>query len=566
MTWLVNDPALFVDEALSGIAAARPEKVAAVWGGLVRSTETSPGQVAVVMGGGSGHFPAFAGWVGPGFGSGAACGNVFASPSESQIYSVARASDSGGGVLFVPINYAGDILHFTRALERLRSEGVDARMVVISDDIASAPSESRAQRRGIAGSFIALKMIGAAAERGGSLDEVEDVAVRANDAIRSFGIAFSGCTLPGAAQPLFTVPEGKMALGLGIHGERGISEVDRMPANGVADLLLDGLFDERKPESGRAVAVLVNGLGGITQDELHVVFGRVKARLESEGMRVIEPVIDSQVTSFDMAGVSLSLAYLEDGLEALWLAPADTISFSRGTIAGRAQRSVVDSTDVSIEIPWASAVSRHVSALVVHALRGICDLLSAEAERLGAIDAVAGDGDHGIGMERGSAAAVEAASNAASRGAGAGTTLRLAGQAWSDRGGGTSGALWGRGLVAVAAIFGDDSPITDELLVGGMDAFGEAVRSAGAVAGDKTMVDAMLPFEEAVHKGYAEKLPAREVWSSAAAASSVASEHTSEMVARLGRSRLHGERSLGTPDAGAVSFALIVSFLAESLG
>ncbi len=566
MTWLVNDPGTFVDEALSGIAAAHPERVVAVRGGLVRSTETAPGQVAVVMGGGSGHFPAFAGWVGSGFGSGAACGNAFASPAESQVYSVAKTAHDGGGVLFVPINYTGDILHFTGALEQLRSEGVDARMVVITDDIASAPKESKEQRRGIAGSFIALKIIGAAAEQGRSLDEVEDIAVRANEATRSFGVAFSGCTLPGAAHPLFTVPEGKMAVGLGIHGEPGISEIDLGSADDVADLLVNGLFDERGPESGRAVAVLVNGLGGITQDELHVVFGRVKARLESEGMRPVEPVVGNQVTSFDMAGVSLSLTYLDDELEALWVAPADTISFSRGSAAPHEQRSVIVNTDVGAEIPTSSASSRRAAALIVDALRRVHALLSTEAERLGAIDAVAGDGDHGIGMERGSAAAAEAAAAAASRGAGAGTTLRLAGEAWSERGGGTSGALWGRGLVAVAGILGDDSPITDDLLVGGVDAFGEAVRSAGAVVGDKTMVDAIVPFEYAVHSGYASKLPARDVWSRAAAASTSAAEHTAEIVARLGRSRLHGDRSIGTPDAGAISFALIVSLLSETLG
>jgi dihydroxyacetone kinase len=566
MTWLVNDPGAFVDEALAGIAAARPERVAAVRGGLVRSTETPRGRVSVVMGGGSGHFPAFAGWVGPGFGSGAACGNVFASPSETQVYSVARAADSGGGVLFVPINYAGDILHFTGALERLRGEGVDARMVVIADDIASAPTESRSRRRGIAGSFLALKIIGAAAERGDSLDEVERIAALAADVTRSFGVAFSGCTLPGASHPLFTVPAGKLAVGLGIHGEPGISEVELRPADDVADLLVDGLFEEREPERGQAVAVLVNGLGGITQDELYVVFRRVRARLEAEGMRPVEPVVGNQVTSFDMAGVSLSLTYLDDELEQLWLAPAETISFSRGSTAPLAHRSVVESVAERDPIPPASADSRRAAAVVAGALARVHDLLSAESERLGAIDAVAGDGDHGIGMERGSAAAASAAAEAASRGAGAGTTLRLAGDAWSERGGGTSGALWGRGLVAVGAVLGNDAAITDASLVEALAAFGDAVRSAGAVVGDKTMVDAMVPFEDAVRSGYAARLPVRQVWAMAAETATVAAEDTAEIVARLGRSRTHGARSLGTPDAGAVSFALIVTLLADALG
>jgi dihydroxyacetone kinase len=561
----VNDPGAFADEALAGIAAARPERVAAVRGGLVRSTQTVRGQVAVVMGGGSGHFPAFAGWVGPGFGSGAACGNIFASPSETQVYSVARAADNGGGVLFVPINYAGDILHFTGALERLRAEGVDARMVVIADDIASAPVVSKSQRRGIAGSFLALKIIGAAAERGDSLDEVERIATLANEATRSFGVAFTGCTLPGATHPLFTVPAGKLAVGLGIHGEPGISEVDLRPADDVADLLVDGLFDERGPQPDRAVAVLVNGLGGITQDELHVVFGRVKVRLEAEGMVLVEPVVGNQVTSFDMAGVSLSLTYLDDELEPLWLAPAETISFDRGRTAMQTHRWVVEAADGG-SLPTASVASQRAASAIASAFSRVHELLSAESERLGAIDAVAGDGDHGIGMKRGSAAAASAAVEAASRGAGAGTTLRLAGDAWSERGGGTSGALWGRGLVAFGSVLGDDSAFTGDLAVDGVAAFGDAVRSAGAVVGDKTMVDALVPFEDAVRDGYAAGLPTREVWLNAAGASTVAARNTADIVARLGRSRLHGERSLGTPDAGAVSFALIVTLLAQTLG
>jgi dihydroxyacetone kinase len=214
---------------------------------------------------------------------------VFASPSEKEVLNVAREADAGGGVLFLPINYAGDILHFGAARDQLRSDGVDARIVAITDDIASGTADERQLRRGIAGSLLVIKMAGAAAESGMNMDEVERIAVAANEATRSFGVAFSGCTLPGSAGPLFDVPAGKMAVGLGIHGEPGIDEAPLGTANEVADVLVNGLFAERPPEPGRSVALFVNGLGATKYDELHLVSHQVRARLAAEQMTVVAP-------------------------------------------------------------------------------------------------------------------------------------------------------------------------------------------------------------------------------------------------------------------------------------
>ena len=219
MTTVFDDPADFADEALDGFVAANRRYVIRVDGGVVRSTESPAGQVAVVIGGGSGHYPAFAGLVGTGLAAAAACGNLFASPAAGQVYRVVKAAESGGGVLLSYGNYAGDVLHFGQAQQRLNAEGIDTRTVLVTDDIASAPVEEIEKRRGIAGDLTVFKVAGAAAEAGLDLDEVERLARKANDATRSIGVAFAGCTLPGADEPLFTVPAGKMSLGLGIHGE-----------------------------------------------------------------------------------------------------------------------------------------------------------------------------------------------------------------------------------------------------------------------------------------------------------------------------------------------------------
>ena len=244
MTRLFNDPDDFLDELVEGFVAASGRWVRAVPGGVVRSTRSPEPTVAVVIGGGSGHYPAFAGLVGPGLAHGAAMGNLFASPSTQRAYSVAKAADQGRGVLFSYGNYAGDVLNFDAAQDQLRGEGIDCRTVLVTDDIWSAKPDEVEKRRGIAGDLTVFKIACAAAEEGSSLDEVERVARLANDRTRSFGVAFAGCTLPGAAEPLFTVPEGRMAVGLGIHGEPGIDETDVPTADELAELFVSRLLDE----------------------------------------------------------------------------------------------------------------------------------------------------------------------------------------------------------------------------------------------------------------------------------------------------------------------------------
>ncbi|MDR2567260.1 MAG: dihydroxyacetone kinase family protein [Bifidobacteriaceae bacterium] len=564
MALLENDPAVFAAEALRGYVLANADRVVAVPGGAVRATACPAGQVAVVMGGGSGHFPAFAGWLGPGLVHGAVCGNIFASPSEAQVVSLIRAANNGGGVLLLPINYAGDMLHFGAAAETLRGEGLDIRMVKVTDDIASGSPEEHLNRRGIAGSFLVAKVVCAAAEEGQPLDAVEQIALAANLATRTFGVALTGCTLPGADSPLFTVPKGAMAVGLGIHGEPGIAEAPVGSANDAADLLVDGLFEERPPVSGQRVAVLVNGLGTTSPDELHLVFARVKDRIEAAGMVLVAPLVADLVTSLDMAGLSLSIMYLTDEFERLWLEPADCAYFGRGSVGARDRRVVAEAKDDEQVIPPASAESQAVAAQLAGMFEAVRDLLAAEEAALGAIDSVAGDGDHGAGMRRGSAGAARAARAAAEAGAGVKTLLKCAGEAWSNDAGGASGALWGGGLAAAGAVLGDQGAPDDAATAAAVRAYRDAIISrGGAQVGDKTMVDAIIPFAAALDREVAAGADLGSAWRAAAAESTSAAAATAEIVARVGRARTHGTHSLGTPDAGATSFAMIVTKLGQ---
>jgi dihydroxyacetone kinase len=439
---------------------------------------------------------------------------------------------------------------------------MDVRMVAVTDDIASGSVDERLTRRGIAGSFLVAKIVCAAAEEGQPLDTVERLAIAANEATRSFGVAFSGCTLPGADGPLFSIPAGRMAVGLGIHGEPGIAEVPLGSCDDVADVLVDGLFEERPPVQGQRIGVLVNGLGGTSPDELHLVFARVRSRLETAGMVLVAPVVSDLVTSLDMAGVSLSLTYFDKESERLWLAATDSPYFTRGMLAARPLRelpvSLADGQDE--QVSKASAVSQQAASIVVRCAERVRNLLRDEEPALGAIDAVAGDGDHGACMARGSAAAAAAAHSVAERGGGAGTALTRAGEAWSDAAGGASGALWGAGLVAAGRVVKDEEMPSAATVANAARAFQDVILSrGGAQVGDKTMVDAVVPFVAALERVTGSGDPLLIAWQAAADEATTAAGETANIVARMGRARTHGVRSLGTPDAGAVSFALVVS-------
>ncbi|GAB3040265.1 dihydroxyacetone kinase family protein [Parafrigoribacterium mesophilum] len=569
MTRLWNDPAAFADETVNGFVRANGRWVRAVKGGVSRSTRSAEPEVALVVGGGSGHYPAFAGLVGPGLAHGAAMGNLFASPSARQVESVVRASEQGRGVLLSYGNYAGDVLHFSAAQEAVRADGIDCRTVTVTDDIFSAAPQEKHKRRGIAGDLTVFKIAGAAAASGYDLDGVERVAVLANERTRSMGVAFTGCTLPGADAPLFSVPAGRMAVGLGIHGEPGIDEIDIPSADGLAELFVERLLaaveipDDVSAQGARVVPIL-NGLGSVKNEELYVVFARIAELLEATGISVVDPQVGEFCTSFDMAGASLTLLWLNDELESLWLAPADTPAFRTGAIDSGSLSHVDTSMPETSEesVPPASGDSRRAAARVCDALAAVREVIDENAEELGRLDAIAGDGDHGIGMQRGSIAASAAAAAVLGQRAGVQTVLTRAADAWSDRAGGTSGALWGVILRTLGNTLGDTEAVSPASVAAAVSAATRAVMEYGqAVVGDKTMVDALVPFAQTLAERVSAGEPFSAAWTAAATAASAAADQTKDLMPHLGRARAHGDKALGVPDPGAVSFALIVERL-----
>lgn len=567
MTRLFDDPATFSDDALDGFADAYAGFVSRVPGGVIRADAPPAAKVAVVIGGGSGHYPAFCGVVGPGLADAAVVGNIFTSPSTEAVLSVARAADSGAGILFSFGNYAGDVMNFGVAREQLRAEEFDVRTVLVTDDIASAPPTEAAKRRGIAGDFVVFKIAGAAAEAGYDLDGVERVALRANEHTRTLGVAFDGCTMPGQDGPLFAVPAGAMGVGLGIHGEAGVGEEPMPSAAELAKRLVDGVLAER-PAGVERVAAILNGLGTTKYEELFVVW-RTAARLLAEaGLTVVEPEISELVTSLDMAGCSLTLTWLDDELEALWAAPANSPGYRKGasSFTRAAQRRVAAAVIASEEPPPGSVESRACAGTVVLAFEAISATMAAHERELGELDAIAGDGDHGRGMVRGAAASLVAARRACDAGAGAGTTLSRAGTEWAARAGGTSGVLWGAALVALGRVVGDSSaPSAVDMGAALQASRTELERLGKATLGDKTMLDVLIPFADAFSSAAARGSDLVNGWREASDVARDAAESTASLTPKVGRARPLAARSVGHRDPGAVSLSLAIDAVGTTI-
>ncbi len=329
MTHVFNAPTSFKDEMVEGFCAAYSRYVKKVpdASGVMAAGAPHQGKVALIIGGGSGHYPAFCGLVGEGLATGAVIGDIFTSPSTEQAYRCIKAIHGGAGVLLSYGNYSGDVMNFGMAENRARGEGIDVRTVLVTDDVASAPPDQIEDRRGIAGDFYVFKCAGASAWRGDNLDTVESVAKHANDMTRTFGVAFAGCTIPGQSGPLFTVDPGKMEAGLGIHGEPGVRTADMLPASEIAKLLVETVLKDTPQGAGSEVALLLNGLGSTKYEELFVLYTDVHKLLGKAGLKIHDPFVGEAVTSLDMAGCSLTLMWLDSTLKPLHDARAVTPAY-----------------------------------------------------------------------------------------------------------------------------------------------------------------------------------------------------------------------------------------------
>ncbi len=325
MKKLINRPEAVVDEALEALIAAHPGELRlAAPRVVVRAAAPVAGKVGLVSGGGSGHEPLHAGFVGPGMLDAACPGEVFTSPVPTQILAGTRAVDGGAGVLHIVKNYTGDVMNFELAAELAAAEGLEVRSVLVADDVAVENSTWTAGRRGVGGTLFVEKIAGAAAEAGLALDAVHALATRVADASRSMGLALNGCTVPAVGRPGFELAEGEMELGIGIHGEPGRQRVPLATADEAARMLLEPVLDELPSEPGAPLLVLVNGMGATPLIELHIVYRAAAAIIRERGFAIGRSLVGSFVTSLDMTGCSVSVLALDEELARWWDAPVRT--------------------------------------------------------------------------------------------------------------------------------------------------------------------------------------------------------------------------------------------------
>jgi phosphoenolpyruvate---glycerone phosphotransferase subunit DhaK len=323
---LINDPATVVVDALRGFAAAHADLVRVQFSPdyVIRRNAPIAGKVGLVSGGGSGHEPLHAGFVGAGMLDAAVPGAVFTSPTPDAILAAAHAVDGGAGVLHIVKNYTGDVLNFETAAELAAAEGIDVRSVTIADDVAVQNSTWTAGRRGVGGTVLVEKIAGAAAARGDDLDTVTAVAERVIAQVRSMGMALRPCTVPQAGQPTFTLAEDEMEIGIGIHGEPGRERVPLGSADEITETLLSAVLDDLPFSSGDRTLLFLNGMGSTPLIELYLVFGIASRLLERRGIEITRSLVGNYITSLEMAGMSVTLLRLDDELRDLWDAPVHT--------------------------------------------------------------------------------------------------------------------------------------------------------------------------------------------------------------------------------------------------
>ncbi len=324
MKKFINHPENVVDDMLRGLLLAHSDQLRSVRSdnrALVRADAPVYGKVAIATGGGSGHLPLFLGYVGKGMLDGVAVGDIFASPSSRQMLDVTRAIHGGKGVLYLYGNYGGDVMNFDTSAELADLDNIRVETVVATDDVASMPKGYEQQRRGVAGLFYLYKLAAAKAETGADLEEVKRIAEKANSRVRTMGVALSPCILPAVGHPTFQLGEGEMEVGMGIHGEPGIQRGSIQTADEVAATIVSAILEDMPIEKGEKVSVLINGLGATPLEELYIVYQAVHNLLADRGIDIDSRYIGEFATSLEMAGLSVSILYLDDELGRLMEAP-----------------------------------------------------------------------------------------------------------------------------------------------------------------------------------------------------------------------------------------------------
>ncbi|MDQ2711102.1 MAG: dihydroxyacetone kinase subunit DhaK [Acidobacteriota bacterium] len=558
MKKLINDPNRVVDELIEGLIAAYP--------GLARlsnytvvlradAAEVRDRQVAVISGGGSGHEPAHAGYVGAGMLSAAVAGEVFTSPSPDSVFAAIKTVAGRQGALLIVKNYTGDRLNFGLAAEMARAEGIRVEVVIVADDIALAASQESVEARGIAGTVFVHKIAGAAAAEGKSLEEVAQTARNTAAAVATMGVSLSGGTVPAIGKPGFILDEKEIELGLGIHGEPGAQRAPLQSADAITDRLIDDILKAHRVEAGEEIALLVNNLGATTNMELAIVARRATSNLQSRNVVIQRVFLGTFMSSLEMTGVSLSLLRVDK--ERLRLLDAPTAAPTWPNVLKEAPSALQARTITLSRLPRSHSHATPVPETgkkMQAAITVACNALIDARERLTDLDQIVGDGDLGITLARGAEAVIADLPGYPLDDPG--ETLKSLGQTLQQVLGGSSGPLYG--VLFLRA--GNELKQKSESIT----AWAEAAESAcaaiselgGARVGDRTMLDALTPFASTFRAELTNGASLQDALEAGVLKAEDGAEATAYMKPRRGRSSYLGERTWGHPDGGAVAVAL----------
>ena len=580
MNRIINNADLVVEDMLKGWLVAHADTVVATDNSRVVKRARAPeaGKVGVVTGGGSGHEPAFLGYVGDGMVDAVAIGEIFSSPTAKNFFDAIKAADGGAGVACLYGNYAGDNMNVKMAMSMAEREGITVKTVVANDDVPSAPKGDEAKRRGVAGEILMWKVGAAKAAMGGSLDEVIAAAQKAINNTRSIGIGLSACIIPAVGHANFTIENGKMEVGIGHHGEPGIDVRTTVSANEMAELMLDVVLPDLPFQLGDKVAILVSGLGATPIMELYILYGEIAKRLGTKGINVTFNKVGNLFTSLEMMGVTLTMMKLDDELESCLQVPCNSIGITvAGDVAaGRTYSAsvagVVKAEAATPVVAKAATAPRSVTgpsialASAGDVVRDLIATINANRAYLSEIDGLIGDGDHGINMSKGftgCGARLDAMGPAAND---LPKALEQLSQALMDDIGGSMGPLYGNFFLGFVTTLEPHAQLDATLFADSLAAAVANVQGMGnAQVGDKTLIDTMVPalnaFKDAVAdgSGFAEALQAM------SAAAEAGKNSTKDLQARIGRSARLGPRSIGVLDAGATSCFLILQSISTSL-
>lgn len=572
MKKLMNNPENLVVEMCKGLVLAHPELQFNEAYKII-SRKEKHNNVALISGGGSGHEPAHAGFVGTGMLDAAVCGDVFASPSQIQVYKALQQVATDKGVLMIIKNYSGDMMNFQNGAALATEDGIKVDYVKVADDIAVKDSLYTVGRRGVAGTVFVHKIAGAAASKGLELADVKAIAQKAADNVISLGFAYSSCTVPAKGTPTFTLADDEMEYGVGIHGEPGIRREKILPSKKMAQRIVDDLFLDR-PDM-KEVAVLVNGFGSTPLQELYVFNHDVCEHLARKGIKIYRTFVGNYMTSIDMNGASVSLLAVDDELKTYLDAAANTPAFKMDGSA--AQPLTFVSKDSSAE----AVVNTQVETQPEHAvisneqftienMRYVVDVMSACITRnevlFCELDAHAGDGDFGMSVAKGFKQ-LKREWQSLIQAQQMDEFMLNCSMIIMEHCGGASGPIWGSAFRAAAKSIQGKSVLTvadfAEMLqaaVKGIQTTGERSFGRGAVVGDKTLIDALVPCADS-WSAHTDKT-FKENFVLGAKAAVQGAENTKEIVARMGRAGTVGDRSLGYPDAGAHGLGVIFSEIA----